>query len=235
MHLKLFPLFFCAVFLAGCRFTSEIGYEQSQKPPEEVLESLRGTEAEISLKDSTVLEGEIVRFTSDSVFVQLTDPEYSRSIPIEAVDRIHVSGSALGPVLGSLGGGGTGFLIGYAVGGSGREREIGQFYGGVMIGALGMLAGGIAGAAITPANDYLAPPQGIAIRQPPDPDRAITIEVDRFLSESEDTITISWYDRQTVLPKSQITILKTGNIIAIRAPRSLLYDAHNSPIYRPGP
>jgi hypothetical protein len=151
---------FCAVLLAACTHTSEIGYEKSQTPPEEVLKSLRGTEAVIAAKDSGEFEGTITGVSHDTILITSEDSGFSRSIPLQSVERMYLEGSPWGPILGFLGGTAVGSAIGYSAFWKG-EDDVGRGIFAMIIGTLGGIGGTIAGANITPAMIYVAPPGGI--------------------------------------------------------------------------
>jgi hypothetical protein len=66
--------------------------------------------------------------------------------------------------------------------------------------------------------DYVG---GVRIRRVAD---TITLQVDKILRETEETVTIPWYSGTTTLPKARISVERKAGVTCFRVPRSLLYD-----------
>ncbi|MEW6511212.1 MAG: hypothetical protein AB1428_09665 [Bacteroidota bacterium] len=239
-HALLLP--FAVMAFVSCTHTYEVGYDPSQTTPEAFSLSVMGEDVSVTLRDKTEIDGRLLLITPDTLRLRTAAGDSIIHYATKDVATIVRGGSAVGPVLGFLGGGGIGVLVGYAVGRGerGSGAGIAEFFGMVIIGSAGALAGTVIGANITPGREFLIPATGIP-RKPSDTLDAssdvgpmVAVEIDKLLEETPRTVTFRWYERTTTLPKARITIERRGPLVLIRAPRGLLYNADNTPRYHTG-
>jgi hypothetical protein len=213
------------LLFTGCVTTYEFGQEPENVKAREGLSDMIGEECTLVLPDGTEDEGELVKWTNDTLL--FLKGGSLMSVPTEQVSCVKVNGSRVlgtfvGFELGGFIGGGLGLAIGAisGVGGEGYPHN-----GGFAGCALGMLVGAVIGnralpnkivvsfAAPPDAEGFKALPQVVGVLVP-----ALTGETDNFLIFSSEGKTIR-------LPKERIRFERRKDGIMIWATRATFQHA----------
>lgn len=215
-----------AMTLSGCLWGH---IERNLVLSEKNALSLAGKEATVTLKDSTVYEATILAFR-DSVLV--SDDSANRNVPLTDVRDILVEGSFWGRWGGGVVGGVLGGFIakprGGNVLGSGSDGGLDPV-GGALVGA--SIGGFLGDLLITPTRRYIINetesdlPADSSIQQTKareETNARYVLVVEKFLEETESTLTIPWQGKAVTLPKSEISIEKHEKGYRITVPARLL-------------
>ena len=215
-----------AIVLAGC-FWDHI--ERSQTLTKETAPLLMGKQATIMLRDSVGHEARILEITADSVVLNVADS--TSHIPMTHIESILIQGSDLGRPIGALVGVGAVMAVGMADMSSSNmfSTNTDRTEDWVVIAAvlLAMNGGALMGEALfTPDRRYIVSPMksgGL-----PETEKwgganpRYVLIVEKFLEETDSTVTVMWQKKLVTLPRAEITIEKCAGGFRISVPVQLL-------------
>ena len=215
-----------ATMLSGC-FWGHI--ERSQTLTKENATSLVGKEATVMLTDSVEHEASILEITTDSVVLNVADSNLH--IPLTNIESILIQGSTLGRAGGAFVGSMAVYVVGFANMSSSNmfSTHTHRTEDWVWITAILLATNGgalIGEYAITPNWRYIVSPMksgGLPeIEKWGGTDPRYVLEVEKFPTETDSTVTIPWQGKEVTLPKAEITIEKHEGGFRITVPMRLL-------------
>ncbi len=222
-------ILFCllgATMLSGC-FWGHI--ERSETLTKENATSLVGKEATVMLTDSVEHEASILEITTDSVVLIVADSNLH--IPLTNVESIFIQGSDLGRPMGASVGVAAVIAVGMANMSSSNmlSTHTHRTEDWVWIAAVLLATNGgalIGEYVFTPNWRYIVSPmKSGGLRETKKwggTNTRYVLMIEKFLEETDSTVTITWQGKPVTLPKAEITIEKHEGGFRITVPVRLL-------------
>jgi hypothetical protein len=219
-----------SIFFTGCMNTHDLTQAVPELRRDEVNARLLGKTWTIEKLDGLSMKGRVTAASLDSITFADEFTGQISTVPTRELATVSSSSSAVGPVLGFLGGGALGVFIGFLIGESSSNPNTveGVAMAVVVNGPSDALIGGAIGAPVGLAVGGVLSAGSAYVFNPRDggnagPDTTIIIDRQDIISQTDIAVTFRWGGKERIVSKRIAMISPIGEKVRIVLPRAYIH------------